>query len=97
VKLKSVALKEEYKLGAFENRLLRTVVRPAREEATGEWRNLHNEEFHNLHSSPKLRGIMSAVHGRRDRKYWYENLQEGDHYEQGDVDETILLKWCDAV
>jgi hypothetical protein len=36
----------------FENRVLRIIFGPKRDEVTGEWRKLHNEELHNLYSSP---------------------------------------------
>jgi hypothetical protein len=35
----------------FENRVLRRIFGPKRDEVTGEWRKLHNEQFHNLYSS----------------------------------------------
>jgi hypothetical protein len=35
----------------FENRVLRRIFGPKRDEVTGEWRKLHNEELHNLYSS----------------------------------------------
>jgi hypothetical protein len=38
----------------FENRVLRIVFGPKRDEVTGGWRKLHNEEFHNLYSSPNI-------------------------------------------
>jgi hypothetical protein len=38
----------------FENRVLREIFGPKRDEATGEWRRLHNEEFHGLCSSPDV-------------------------------------------
>jgi hypothetical protein len=38
----------------FENRGLRRIFGPKRDEATGEWRKLHNEELHNLYSSPDI-------------------------------------------
>jgi hypothetical protein len=37
----------------FENRVLRRIFGP-KEEVTGEWRKLHNEEVHNLYSSPNI-------------------------------------------
>jgi hypothetical protein len=39
----------------FENRVLRRIFGPKRDEVTGEWRKLHNEELHNLYSSPGIR------------------------------------------
>jgi hypothetical protein len=43
-------VKEEHRLRVFENRVLRRVFGPKRDEVTGEWRKLHNEELHNLNS-----------------------------------------------
>jgi hypothetical protein len=50
----SQTLKEEHRLGVFENRVLRRIFGPKRDEVTGEWRKLHNEEFQNLYSSPSI-------------------------------------------
>jgi hypothetical protein len=36
----------------FENRVLRRILGPKREEVAGDWRRLHNEELHNLYASP---------------------------------------------
>jgi hypothetical protein len=41
-------LREEHRLRVFENRALRRVFEPKRDEVTGEWRKLHNEELHDL-------------------------------------------------
>jgi hypothetical protein len=38
----------------FENRVLRRIYGPKRDEVTGDWRKLHNEELHNLYSSPNI-------------------------------------------
>jgi hypothetical protein len=48
----------------FENRVLRRIFGPRRDEVTGEWRKLHNEELHNLYSSPD---IIRQVKSRRMR------------------------------
>jgi hypothetical protein len=45
-----------------ENRVLRRIFGPKRDEATGGWRKLHNEELHNLYSSP---GIIRMIKLRR--------------------------------
>jgi hypothetical protein len=47
----SLTLREEHRLRLFENRVLRRIFGPKRNEVTGEWRKLHNEELHNLYSS----------------------------------------------
>jgi hypothetical protein len=48
----SLTLWEEHGLRVFENRVLRRISGPKRDEVTGEWRKAHNEELHNLYSSP---------------------------------------------
>jgi hypothetical protein len=47
----SLALREEHRLRMFENRVLRRIFGPKRDEVTGEWRKLHNEELRDLYSS----------------------------------------------
>jgi hypothetical protein len=47
----SLTLREEHRLRVFENRMLRRIFAPKRDEVTGEWRKLHGEELHNLYSS----------------------------------------------
>jgi hypothetical protein len=48
-----LALREEHRLKVFENRVLRKIFGPKREEG-GLWRKLHNDELHNLCSSPNI-------------------------------------------
>jgi hypothetical protein len=48
----SPILREEHRLRVFQNRVLRRIFGPKRDEVTGGWRKLHNEEFPDLYSSP---------------------------------------------
>jgi hypothetical protein len=56
----SLTLREEHRLRVFENRLLRKIFRLKRDEVTGEWRKLHNEELHDLYSSPSMIRIIKS-------------------------------------
>jgi hypothetical protein len=51
----SLALREEHRLRVSENRVLRWIFGPKREE-DGSWRKLHNDELHSLYSSPNILG-----------------------------------------
>ena len=53
-------LRKERKLRVFENMVLRRIFGPRREEVTGEWRRLHNEELNDLYSSPKIVRVMKS-------------------------------------
>jgi hypothetical protein len=57
-------LREGCRLRVFENRVLRRVLRPKRNEVTGKWRKLHNEELSDLYSLPN---IVQVVKSRRMR------------------------------
>jgi hypothetical protein len=60
----SLTSREEHRLRIFENRVLRRIFGPKRDEETGGWRKLHNEELHGLCSSP---GIVRVIKTRRMR------------------------------
>jgi hypothetical protein len=61
----SLTLREENRLRMFENRVLRRIFGPRRNEVTGEWRKLHNEELHNLYSSPDI------IRHVKSRRMWW--------------------------
>jgi hypothetical protein len=56
----SLTLREKHRLTLFENRVLRRLFGPKRDEVTGGWRKHHNEELHNLHSSPNIIRIIKS-------------------------------------
>jgi len=86
----------------FENRVLRRIFGPKRDEVTGEWRKLHNEKLNNLYSSPnivrviKSRRMRWAGHVARlgeGRGVYRENLREGDHWGDPGLDGRLILGW----
>jgi hypothetical protein len=56
----SLALREEHRLRVFENRVLRRIFGPKRDEVTGGWRKIHNEELHGLYFSPSTFRVIKA-------------------------------------
>jgi len=60
----SLTLKEERRLRVFENRVLRRIFGPKRDEVTREWGKLYNEELSDLYCSPS---IVRAIKSRRMR------------------------------
>jgi hypothetical protein len=51
-------LREELRLRVFENMVLRRIFGPKRDEVTGEWRKLHNEELNDLYCSTDSVGVI---------------------------------------
>jgi hypothetical protein len=49
-----LTIREEHRLRVFENRVLRRIFGPKRDEETGDWRKLHSEEPHNLYASANI-------------------------------------------
>jgi hypothetical protein len=56
----SLTLREERRLRVFENRVLRRIFGPGRDEVTGEWRKLHIEELNDLYSSPNIIRVIKS-------------------------------------
>jgi hypothetical protein len=80
-----------YRLRVFENRVLKRILGPKRDEVTGEWIKLHNEELRGLYSSPsiitiiKSRRMIWAGHvarigeKRNAYRYWWGSQRERGH------------------
>ena len=97
-----LTLREERKL-KIENMVLRRIFGPRREEVTGKWRRLHNEELNDLYFSSN---IVRVIKSRRMRRAghvarmgekmgcigsWWGNRGEGDHWGDLGVDGWIIL------
>jgi hypothetical protein len=76
----------------FQNRVLRRIFGPKRNEVTGEWRKLHNEDLHDLYSSPSIirivktkrmrwAGHVARMGGKRGTCIgcWWESQREGNN------------------
>jgi hypothetical protein len=85
----TIVPREEYRLRVFENRVLRRIFGPMKEEVTGGWRKLHNEELHNLYTSQNIIRVIKSEHvawmaEMRNTIFWLENLG---------LDGKIILEW----
>jgi hypothetical protein len=97
-------LREEHRLKVFENGVLREMFGAKRDEVTGEWRKLHNEELYGLYSALnfiwviKLRRIRWVGYvarmekGEVQKELWRGDLSERNNLEDLDVDGRIMLK-----
>ena len=89
----------------LENMVLRNIIGPRRDEVTGEWRRLHNEELNHLYPSPNIvrviksrrmrwAGYLARMGEERGRiGSWWGNRRERVHWGDLGVDEWIILEW----
>jgi len=63
----SLTLREERRLRMFENRVLRRIFGPKRDEGTEEWRRLHIEDLSDLYSSPNIIRVACSTYGGEQR------------------------------
>jgi len=94
-KIWSLTLTEERWLRVFENRVLRRIFGPKRDEVSGKCRKLHNEELNDLYSSPNT---VRVIKSRRMRWVGHVartegNLREREHLGDPGVDGRIILRW----
>ena len=101
----SLTLREELRLRVFENRVLRIIFGPKRDQVTGEWRKLHNEELDGLYSSPNIVRVIKSRRMRwmrhvaqmREKRGMYRVLvvkPEGKRpLGDTDIDGRITLRW----
>jgi hypothetical protein len=101
----SLTLREERRLRVYENRVLRKVFGPKRDEVTGEWRKLHNEELNDLYP---LLNIVRVVKSRQMRwaghvagmgkdkvvhRVLVASLRVRGHWGDQNVDGSKILRW----
>ena len=101
----SLTLREERKLRVFENRVLRRAFGSKRDEVTGKWRKLHNEELSDLYSLPNIVRVVKSrrmrwaghvarmVEGREVHRVLVRKPEGKNHWEGPDADGRIILRW----
>jgi hypothetical protein len=89
----------------FENGLLRRIFGAKRDEVTGMWRKLHNEELYDLYFSPAIVWVIKSRRMRWAERvgwmgrgevctgFWWGNLRERGHWGDPGVDGMIIIRW----
>jgi hypothetical protein len=99
----SLTLREEHRLRDFDNRVLRKIFGPKREEDES-WRKLRNDEIHSLFFSPNIATVIKwrmrwvghvarMVSVEVFTGFWLGGPKGRDHWEDLDVCRTITLRW----
>ena len=98
-------MEEERRWRVLENRVLRRLFGPKRDEVTREWKKPHNEELCDLYCSPNIIRVIKsrimrwvghvALRGRGEAHtgFWWGNLNERDRLKEPGVDGRIILRW----
>jgi len=101
----SLKFREQRRLRVYANRLLGRVFGPRRDEVTGEWGKLHNEELNDLYCSPNIARVIKsrrmrwAGHvvcmggGEAYTGFWWGDLRGRAHLGDPGVDGRIILRW----
>ena len=101
----SLILREERRLRMFVNRMLRRIFGAKRDEVTGEWRKLHNEELNDLYCSTNIVRVIKSsrigwarhvAHMGREDVYtgnWWRKVRETDHLEKPSANGNLILRW----
>jgi hypothetical protein len=97
----SLTLREEHTPRVFENRVLRRIFGPKRDDVMGEWRKMHNGELHILYSSPDIiRQIKSGQgmwhaweRGETVTGFWCKSQKEKYHLKDQGIDGRVGSKW----
>jgi hypothetical protein len=101
----SLTLREERRLRVFDNRVLRRIFGPKKDEVTGEWRKLHNEELNDLYCSlsfvwviksrsMRWAGHVALIEVRKGEAYtvfWLGHLREGDLLGDPGIDGRTII------
>jgi len=98
-------MREERRLRVFREKGNEEIFELKRDEVTGEWRKLHNEELNDLYSSPNIIRVIKSKRmgwagnvarmGKKRRAYmvfWWGNLRDRDHLKDPGVDGRIILR-----